>query len=171
MSNRFGRRSALTLAMLLGVAATACGGAAAPTSTAPAKQLTTAARPFGPYTVDLQAHVRGSCQTGNYAGTWPVIGHANIARDANGTLSADQTMDQGRPNQPYQVELVQTPNSIPYSPVSCGQPTTVFTTDSNGHGTAHIVAAAVLGGTGAFIHVLGTDPMLEVIGTVVVRFR
>lgn len=120
---RFGHRSGLTLAVVLGGAAAACGSAVAPTNTATTAQSASLARPSGPYSVGLQAHVRGSCQTGDYAGSSPVVGHVSVVRDATGTVSADVTMDHGRPNQSYEVELVHTPNSIPYSPVSRGQPT------------------------------------------------
>lgn len=166
---RFGYRGGLTLAVVVGGAAAACGSAVAPTSTAATTQSTFRVRPSGPYAVDLQAHVRGSCQTGDDAGSWPVVGHVSVVRDATGTVSADVTMDHGRPNQSYQVELVQTPDSIPYSPVSCGQPATVFATDGNGHSTARIAAPAVRGATGAFVHVLGSDPTLDVVGTLDVR--
>lgn len=86
-------------------------------------------------------------------------------------VTADVTVDEGRPNQPYQVELVQMPNSIPYSPVSCGGPTTVISTDGNGHGTGYISAPAAPGTTGASVHFLGSDPALEVIATPTVTFR
>lgn len=170
IENRRTHRLGLTVVALLGVAATACGGAAAARPAATASSSPKLAPPSGPDTVDLQAQSRGSCQTGNYPGSFPAIGHVTIARTAKGTITADITMDHGRPNQPYQVELVQMPNNIPYAPVSCGGPTTVFTTDVSGHGTGYISVAAAPGATRAAVHVLGLDPMLGVIATPAVTF-